>query len=127
MPGQKRILVAGAEVEPGPAAGTRHGAGRRSALLLRAVNRREWTAAARGRSLRRRPCSRSLPVHGRTDGGSSDGCEDVPGRGARGAHVAPVQAGLRVEGVAGGWVRKARVGPTGHRPPLRPLLQGPLV
>lgn len=114
-------------MEPGPAAGTRHGAGRRSALLLRAVDRREGTAAARGRGSRRRPCSRSLPVHGRKDGGGSDGGEDVPGRSARGAHVAPVQACLRVEGVAGGRVREARVGPEGHRPPLRPLLQGPLV
>lgn len=114
--------LAGTEVEPGAAAGARHGTGRRPALLLRAVHCRAGTT---GGSCRRGPGP--LPLYGRWAGGDRDGGEDVLGRGTRHAYVAPVQAGLRVEGVAGGRLREARVGPAGHLPPLRPLLQGPLV
>lgn len=53
-----------------------------------------------------------MPVHGRRDGGDRDGGAHVHGRGARAAHLAAAADGVRVEGVAGGWVREARVGST---------------
>lgn len=101
-----------AGVEPGVAFGAWGGAGNRPAVLLRAVDREGGVAVS---------------VHGRGACGDGDGGADVRGRGAPDSRVAAVQACVRVEGVAGSWVREARVGRTCHRFPLPQILQGLLV
>lgn len=103
---------AGPAVEPRVPAGARLGAGRGPAVLLRALHR---------------PRRRAVPVHGRRAGGGGDGDPHVHGRGAPVPPVAAVPAGIRVEGVAGGGMREARVGRARGGVALRQVAQGVLV
>lgn len=101
-----------AGVEPRVAAGAWGGAGHRPVVFLRAVNRESGVAVL---------------VHGRWACGDGDGGAHVCGCGAFAARVAAVQAGVRVEGVAGCWVWEARVGRTCHRFSLPAIVEGVLV
>lgn len=56
-----------------------------------------------------------MPVHGWPIGGDRNGASYDRGRGALGASVAAVPAGVRVEGIAGRWLRETRVGPACDR------------
>lgn len=68
-----------------------------------------------------------MPVHGRWISRYSDCSPHVCGCGAFVPLVVAVQAGIRVAGIAGGWVWETGMGRTCHRLPLRPVLERVLV
>lgn len=74
-----------------------------------------------------RPRRLAALVFGRRSGSGGDGAADGRRHRASLPSVAAVPACLRVEGVAGHWLRQARVGRTRRRGALYPIAQGLLV
>lgn len=101
-----------AAVEPRILVGAWVGVGGGPAVLLLSFDRARRLAAL---------------VFGRWPGGGGDGAADGRGHRASLPSVAAVPACLRVEGVAGHWLRHARVGRTRRRGALSSIAQGLLV